>query len=594
MSEQRQYDFCPKCGAVMRDGICPGCGSRKGGRKRTEPGVKTYAEQKMRQMEQSYQEEKIRRIGKMARMGLIFMGCNGILLAALLIYGLVGKVVSRNLEQRFESEEQEQWSEAPAFGSDTEEGTDNLFDGSLVTGDGYTQGELLLGGRGLYGGRPALPEAYSDYIPAPEDEFYRYLVDAFDYELGYTVNWDSIQLASDTYTVPQVALEDDELAERINLRIREMLTSEDISREQAPLTTFYVTYMSEDILSIVLQIGIFYPPVESDGMEYHFHYNALRTVNLDMHTGEEIPKEEIMPISLGLCARFWGLCAYEHPTDDVLDTFESVEYLAEKLMDSENAIVFYTPVGVELGFNHEDGWITATLNREHSKPFYRYFLNEPDYEPNPEYIPSPKDPYYRRLVNAIPEEYMDQVEFIGNSYEDETGRYYYYYPQLRGSEIPNLEAVNERIREIACPVRDQAYIGASDGVETVSYVTYMDDSLISIVSCMYTYYLNQEGVWENLEWISCVTFDLTTGQEIPKNEIIRPDLELAKRFQALLMEQGGKNPDTYYPLNTSPEDLLKYSLVDMERNLIFYTPVGIEVGYSDIDYCMVTIKENET
>ena len=319
MSEQRQYDFCPKCGAVMRDGICPGCGSRKGGRKRTEPGVKTYAEQKMRQMEQSYQEEKIRRIGKMARMGLIFMGCNGILLAALLIYGLVGKVVSRNLEQRFESEEQEQWSEAPAFGSDTEEGTDNLFDGSLVTGDGYTQGELLLGGRGLYGGRPALPEAYSDYIPAPEDEFYRYLVDAFDYELGYTVNWDSIQLASDTYTVPQVALEDDELAERINLRIREMLTSEDISREQAPLTTFYVTYMSEDILSIVLQIGIFYPPVESDGMEYHFHYNALRTVNLDMHTGEEIPKEEIMPISLGLCARFWGLCAYEHPTDDVLD-----------------------------------------------------------------------------------------------------------------------------------------------------------------------------------------------------------------------------------------------------------------------------------
>lgn len=592
MSEEKRYNFCPKCGALVQYNVCPNCGRRKliKGRQVTD------TEQTIRKMNQSILDGKMQRSAKNAQRGLILMGILGILLAAALIFEIVSGIVFRNLRQRAGLETQEQWSEAPASMPDMEGRTDRLFDGSLVLEDGYTQGELLHGTKGLYGGRPALPdlEYINDYTPDPEDEFYRWLVDAFDYDLSYTVNWDSIETASGTFTIPQAELEDAVLAERINQKIQDMLISEEMSREQADITTFYVTYMSEDILSIVMEFGEYYPPAESDGVKYNFHHDILRTVNLDMHTGEEIPKEEIMPISLGLCARFWGLCAYEHPDDDVLDTFVSVEYLAEKLTDPELSIVFYTPAGVELGFNHEDGWITATMNREHSRPFYRYFLSGPNYEPEPDYIPSAEEPYYRHFVNAIPAEYIDQVEFIGSAYEDETGRYYYYYPQLKGSGIPNPETVNEQIRTIACPVRDQAYIGASDGVETVSYVTYMDEALMSIVSCMYTYYLNEEGIWEDLEWISCITFDLTTGQEIPKNKIIRPDLELAKRFQELLKEQEEKNPDTYYPLNSSPEELLKFYLADMERNLIFYTPVGIEIGYSDIDYCMVTIKENET
>lgn len=591
MSEKKRYDFCPKCGALMQNNVCPGCG-RRWAKTRGQPTPKT--ERILREMNQSIHDAQTQRIGQRARLSLILMGILGILLAVTLIFTIVSGTVFRNFRQRVGSELQEEWSEAPASIPDLEEGTDHLFDGSLVLEDGYTQGEPLHGTRGLYGGRPALPEAYDDYIPNPEDEFYRWLVDAFDYELSYTVNWGALEKDTGSFTIPQVEMNDKELAERINLRIQEMLISEDISREQAHFITFYVTYMSEDILSVVLQFEVSYPAVESDGVKYNFSHEMLRAVNFDMRTGEEIPKEEIMPISLGLCARFWGLCAYEHPYDEVLDTFESVEYLAERLMDPELSIVFYTPVGVELGFNHENGWITATLNREHSKPFYRYFLSEPSYEPEPDYIPSAKESCYQHFVNAIPDKYVDQVEFVNRSYEDETGRYYYYYPQLRGSEIPNLESVNEQIRKSACPVREQAYVGASDGVETVSYITYMDEGLMSVVSCMYSYYLNKEGIFEDLEWISCITLDLTTGQEIPKNEIIKPDLELAKRFQELLKEQGEKNPNTDYPLSASPEELLKHYLADAERNLIFYTPVGIEVGYSDINYCMVTIKENET
>lgn len=587
MSEQRQYGFCPKCGAVMYGDVCSGCGYKK--------RIKSGAEQNMLQADQSYRERIMRRNGQVARMVLLFMGAAGILLAVLLTYNVVRGIVFRNLEQRAGTEE---WAEAPAFGEDTERETDHLFDGSLVTEDVYVQGEPLHGKGGLYGGRPALLEAYSDYKPDPGDEFYRWLADALSYDLNYQVNWSSLDVASHAYTFPQVEMEDGELAERINSRIQEMLTSEDmvdLGENGAPAGTFYVTYMSEDILSIVLELGIYYPPVESAGVEYGFQHDILRAVNFDMQTGEEIPPEEIMPVSLGLCARFWDLCAYEHPYADVLETFESVENLAERFMDDALRIVFYTPVGVEMGLNYENGWITATLNREHSKPFYRYFLGEPDYEPEPDYKPNPKDDFYKRLVNAIPAELQEQVEFTSRCHEDETGRYYYYYPQLTGENIPNLDNVNEQIRKTACPVRDKAYIGASDGVETVSYVTYMDERLISIVVCVYTYYFNEEGIWEDLDRMSCITFDLASGREIPKDEIIRLDLDFAQSFQKLLEEQEIKNPDNYYyTSDISSEELLKTYLVNKELNLVFYTPVGIEAGFCNMDCYTVTIKENET
>lgn len=581
MSEQRQYSFCPKCGAVMQNNVCPGCGPKRGIRR-------SPVEQKMLQADRSYQEQKVQRAGQMARFGLLFMGCSGILVVVWLIYNVVAGVVSRNLEQRFEPEEQEQWSEAPA----EPDMTDEIFNGSLITEDPSVQGEPLHGKGCLLGGRPALPMVYPEiYEPKPTDDFYRCLTDVFDYSLSYQVIWQSCNVGSELYTVPRVEMENPELEEGINSAIEEMLNSEDLE-ELWPGSVFYVTYMSEDILSIVLELRVTCP---EDAETADLYHRKLKAVNFNMRTGEVILPEEIIPVrSLGLCARFWDLCAYEHPDDEILDTFDSVENLGEKLTDEELRIVFYTPVGVELGFNHEDGFITATFQKEQSLPFYRYFLEAPDYEPEPGYEPKENDDYYRRLVNAIPEEYEEKIEFVSQGCEDETGRYYYYYPQFTDETQLNQESMNERIREVACPLREEAYIGASDGVETVSYVTYMDEEVISVVVCTYMYYLNQDGISEWLSEMNSLTFDLTSGLEIPREEILDLDIDLARQFMELLEEQEEKNPNGFYLLDLgTPESLLKDHLANDLSNFVFYTPVGIEVGVNRFDmYSTVTVKES--
>lgn len=575
MSEQRQYAFCPKCGAVMRDGVCQSCGYGK---------IKQKAEKGIQIDLPKRKNKKTANAMGIAAAGIAIMA---------IIAAMGWMAVISTLPKGAESEEDfwsGQPSEAPA---DSWYNSDWAFDGSLVTEDVYASGEYLHGRGMLRGGRPAVEIDYP-YVPSPEEDFCWELADAFVYNLSYTVGWKSVKmgpsvaLQKDSYELPQVEMEDEALAERINSKIQEMLSVELKDDEERPTATYYVTYMSEDVLSIVLRLGI---RSESDGFIHAF----LKALNFDMHTGEVIPPEEIMPISLGLCARFWSLCCWEHPeSQEIIDNFESVEALAKRLMDDGQRFVYYTPVGVELGLNEADGdWLSVTLNREHSLPFYRYFLKGPNYEPEPDYIPSAEDAYYRRLVNAVPAEFMDSVEFIGRSHEDETGRYYFYYPQLTGGRFPNEEEINAKIEALACPISDQAYIGAPEGVETVSYVTYMDEEVMSVAVGTYTYFFNYEGLWEDFGMLQCITFDLTTGQEIPKDEIIDIDIALARQFQELMAEQEEKNEGAYDVMNLdTPEEMLKWDLTDDWNNIVFYTPVGIEVGFNRVGYYVtVTMKD---
>lgn len=570
--ETQGYSFCPKCGAVMQNGLCPGCGYGKKGRKPKETsGGKREPE-----------EKKIKKALKISILNFI------VLCALVLISYLVGK--DSGLEKKAEEPEEEVTRSA-----DT--GTDYYFDGSLKTMDPSRYGEPIAGNGGLFGGRPVLPYQPEvepeSYHPDPQDEFYRCLANAEENSLSYSVFWEDLELENETdqetVKIPQVEMADTVLAERMNSRIREMLVAEDVPGEYLPQAAFYVTYMSEEALSVVLELGIPDPDTQQEynGTIYMEYPDFLRVVNLDPATGEEIQAEDILTVTPGMANRFWSLCAWQNPNEEILETFSEMELqgLVDKL-SGEDRILFYTPVGVELGFNYEGGWITATVNREHSLPYYRFFLEDPDYEP------SSKDAYYKRLVNAVREDLSYQVEFQVHNYEDETGRYYFYYPQLKGGQIPNLEEINARIREVAFVYSEEAYIGAPEGVETVSYVTYMDEEVLSVVVCEYTYYLNLEGIWENGGRLYCVTFDLQEGKEIPKTEILDMDVEFASRFLELLEEQEEKNPQKSNMELETPESIYRYYLTDEWNNLVFYTPVGIEAGFNRIGYYLtVTVKE---
>ncbi len=566
MKERGNYSFCPKCGALMEDGYCHSCGYRC-------PGNRGRA-------------------GTVILAAASAAAMAAVLIAVIFFSYRAGRETSKTGDA------------GPGFaeGQDKESGQgvseDIREEMVLQVGERHPGSVLLTGNSCLLGGWPAAPVSSPlDYRPKPEDDFYYYLTDALEYHLSYAVLWGSETVADGNgkeyiCTVPRVKMEDEKKEERINKRILDMLDGKD--GEQLERAVFYVTYMSEEILSVVQQDPAYY--LREGGSQP----GALRAVNFDMASGREIPAEGMIEISPGMASRFWNLCAYEHPGDPVLETFQSeealglsdpiesiretVRQLSDRLSNPETQILFYTPVGLEVGFNHADGWITATFNRNASLPFYRYFLEEPDYEPGAE------DPYYRELVNAVRGDLSYQVEFHVCNFEDETGRYYLQIPQLAGGHIPNLDTVNERIRKVCWKHSGEAYIGGPDGIETRSYVTYMDEEVISIVVAVYWYYLTGEGIYEEFEWIDSVTFDLKNGEEIPKDEILEMDIQFAEKFQELVLEQKEKNPDSYYILSHDPEWILKNFLADNSVNVVFYTPVGVEAGYVQTDICTVTVK----
>lgn len=577
MQETGKYGFCPKCGAVMRDGVCPGCGYGANGRKQKADRKGTQG---------SGKGKASGGLGK----GPVVLVLAVALLCGMVVYTALGPGKKVSLEEETEAGE-----DSVFYGE--EEGYS--FDGSLVTEDPAAYGEPLAGNGGLFGGRPVLPYQPEvdpeSYEPDPADDFYRILTNAEETGLSYSVVWDPAEVAlnngkeQDTCEIPRVEMERKELADRINARIRELLLPEDLEGDYLPQVTFYVTCMSEERFSVVLELGIPDPSTrqEYNGTIYMEYPKLLRTVNFDLEKGEEFLPEDLITVTPGMVSRFWSLCAWQNPNEEVLDTFPDLglEGLTEKL-SGEEQVLFCTPVGLEMGFNYEGGWITATVNREHSLPFYRYFLEEPDYEP------SLKDPYYKRLVNAVREDLSYQVEFQVRNYEDETGRYYFYYPQITGGQIPGQEEINARIREVSWIYSEEAYMGAPDGVETISYVTYMDEEVLSVVVCEYTYYVNREGIWEKGGRLSSVTFDLTEGKEIPKMEVLNMDVEFASRFLELLEEQEEKNPRRDAMEMETPESIYRYYLTDEWNNLAFYTPEGIEAGFNRVDYYLtVTVKE---
>ncbi len=381
MKEPGGYGFCPKCGALMRDGLCPGCGYGK------------------------TMKKGAARAGKKSGSQSAGKGPLWLVLAVVVLCGMVlGTSLWNRGETSLEEEEEASEEEGTSYGQSQE----YYFDGTLVTEDPIAYGEPLAGNGGLFGGRPVLPYQPEvdpkSYHPDPEDDFYRCLANAEGEEgLGYSVAWEKEEIALEngtdkgTFEIPKVESENPELDKRMNSEIREMILPEDLKGEYLPQITFYVTRMSEERFSAVLELGVPDPSTQQEyaGVTYMEYPKLLRTVNYNMETGERLWAEDMLEITPAMAARFWSLCCWQNPNAGILKTFEElgIEGLAEKL-SGEEAICFYTPVGLEIGFYDEGGYITATVNREHSLPFYRYFLEEPDYEPSPE------DAYYKKIGRA--------------------------------------------------------------------------------------------------------------------------------------------------------------------------------------------------
>lgn len=120
------------------------------------------------------------------------------------------------------------------------------------------------------------------------------------------------------------------------------------------LTTSYVTYMSEEILSIAY--------VEYVYLDDDFFESYVVSVNVDMETGLVMKNNQLLDIDDAFSIEFRKRCEKQNgEIEDISDM--SDQEITAYLKEEESLIVFYTPIGMEVGFNYFDGWVTVTYSQ---------------------------------------------------------------------------------------------------------------------------------------------------------------------------------------------------------------------------------------
>lgn len=126
----------------------------------------------------------------------------------------------------------------------------------------------------------------------------------------------------------------------------------------------YVTYMDEDKLSIVFQESV-YTDVFSD--LYVMDY--LYCINIDMTNGVVLDNKEMLSIDDAFSVDF--RTRSDEQNGEIYTLTSMMDQQITEYFNSDDVIVFYTPMGMEIGFNHEDGWVTVTY--EEYEEFLKVF-----------------------------------------------------------------------------------------------------------------------------------------------------------------------------------------------------------------------------
>lgn len=232
-------------------------------------------------------------------------------------------------------------------------------------------------------------------------------------------------------------------------------------------------------------------------------------------------------------------------------------------------------------------------NRRDASPFEE--IPEESYE-NEEDIPPENTDYYE-LHNAIREDLSYQVDF--ESYADMFGTdnvlLYIDYPVVSGKAEEDMDGVNrviqkevEELKEYVSSVSEEIDKEIVFSFETESYITYMDEDILSIAYVEYGY-LGDE-FYES--YIVSVNIDMKSKMALTNSQILEINDQFTVDFRNRSEEQNGEVSYLYDFTDQEITELLN----DDESLIIFYTPLGMEVGfnyYYGYGWVTVTYKDYE-
>lgn len=207
--------------------------------------------------------------------------------------------------------------------------------------------------------------------------------------------------------------------------------------------------------------------------------------------------------------------------------------------------------------------------------------------------------YYTGPYNALRDDVGYELSFTEEIYSSDDGSVFICveYPQIEAGEIANTDYINAALYyeyEYFFNLYEEDYKPLATGKEDTCYcisdafVTYMDEKILSVVFKEEIYIELQAAPFTTVNFF-CLNFDLETGTLLDNSELLRIDEAFAIDFRVREAEENGDEALTYY---TDQE--IQEMLLDDSRLVIFYTPMGMEVGLVlDDRIVYVTYKDYE-
>ncbi len=326
-----KYDFCQKCGALTIDGICQSCSyksKKNAGKKRVIVGI------------------------VIALAAAIFVLLIGVALYA-------GRFVVNEVRDQLgiQSEEPLDRGLIPDFSQKNKSSVSDGKDPFLA--DDYVS---------MWGSDHQNYERESF-----QGEYYESLCDSVDYDVSYGINREYYEYISEegnvTFKVAYIQLEGNiPNLDALNAKIKSTTcyyidsyfeSYQPEEEYQGYIEYFadsYIPYNDESKLSIVLD--------ESWSVDGDSGF-TLYGINIDLNSGMVLENDSIITISDQFVSDFrkksdlqngTGISGLEGITDQELSTY---------LTDDASSIVFYTPLGLEVGYNYmvSDyyGWVTVSF-----------------------------------------------------------------------------------------------------------------------------------------------------------------------------------------------------------------------------------------
>jgi len=255
----------------------------------------------------------------------------------------------------------------------------------------------------------------------------------------------------------------------------------------------------------------------------------------------------------------------------------------------------------DFGYDTEDDWFDSENDdkysdekeEEETTPKDDSYDWKTDSKGN--YVPTANDPYYMEFVDSISDDLSYKVEKDIYEYSNENNNVDIYIETPVIKNFDNADTLNKHMADTTRYLLKNYANNPEKGnvydceIVVNSYITYMDENILSIVIDQR---ISMAGTADFI--LSSFNVDMKTGQLLWNRQLLNYTDDLAKEFRRMSDYQNGSID---YLENISNEELL-YALTEEGTSVAFFTPVGMEIGFSyndsyNVGWVTATIKEYE-